>query len=69
MSAELGTCSTCKFYSNYGKCGVCRRYPPTLQPRKINEISENRGGGYEISVSELYPATSETEWCGEYQSK
>jgi hypothetical protein len=48
-------CNNCDFWHQYdGRNGLCRRYPPTINPGDRDESD--------------WPVTKEQYWCGEWES-
>lgn len=73
------TCETCRFWSRNSNSrrlsGQCRRYPP-FSPIGWRVYSTGRGEmPFEIEsdcakfLSDAWPNTSMTAWCGEHQAK
>lgn len=49
---EIPQCGNCRYYAAHNeRHGLCRRHPPTAIP----------------GITDRFPRTKPTEWCGEYQ--
>lgn len=64
-------CKNCKYWKfgngknmNGNGDGLCRRYPPALDPNYDKYDAE---GATESSTWCQHPITSEDDWCGEFQ--
>lgn len=52
------SCEGCMFWKEIsGYSGMCRRYPPTIPPKEIDDREE----GYWS-----FPMTMADDWCGEF---
>lgn len=45
-------------------CGLCRRYPPQLSSR-----ADGRYENWKLWGETLYPATLNSDWCGEFKPR
>lgn len=73
-------CSTCRFFQPYQAsddedelhrqiyAGVCRRYPPVLEPPRYIRLNEI-GARHDAEMHSTWPPVHKNDWCGEYEKQ
>lgn len=67
-------CENCRFWLEVNDVGLldgdCRRYPPEL-PHMVSQMAtiEDDGEDLPFPIDGVFPQTSFSDWCGEFQLK
>jgi len=60
-TTRANTCGNCTYWNAVeGKKGECRRQPPQAISFKVDDS---------VQFQTLFPATEESDWCGEFSAK